>query len=314
MKRPWVGVGIVVALGLAVALLRVPVKKWWRAYTYEVSQGRFQDPEGLAVDAEGNVYVADEDRASLTMLDPGGKTLAQFQYVDGYTVDGKPHPVTSGDSLVALGPGHLILIAQFNLAEIKIEGAKPRLVRVIDKGKGVADDEFGDPEGIARDSSTGDLYVTDEDNRRIKVFDKEGKLLRIWKVSDDPEAVCVHGDRVYVTFSKNDWIGCFAKNGQLRFRFGSSGSGPGELDEPDFARVSPDGLLYVTEQSNHRIQVFDLEGRHRFFIGKYGKEPGQFNEPEDLAFDPAGNLLVADGGNHRIQVLTRDGKPIRVID
>lgn len=307
-RRVWIAAAVLL-LGGAVVLLRKPVKSWYKRITYEVSTGRFQDPEGLAVDGDGNVYVADEDRALLWMLDKEGKDLARIDFVEGYALG----RITSGDSMVAVGPGHVVVIAQFNLAELKFAGGKATLLRTIDKGKGAGPDEMGDPEGISRDPANGDLYVTDEDNRRVKVFDREGKPLRTWPVPDDPEGIYVHGDRVYVTFSKDDWVGCFSKEGQLKFRFGRSGSGAGDVDEPDYVCVSPDGLLYVTEQSNHRIQVFDLDGRHRFFIGGPGKGPAQFNEPEDLAFDREGNLYVADGGNHRIQVLTRDGKFLREI-
>ncbi len=315
MKRRYVvAILAVLALAGAGAIFRKPLKRWWERVTYEESKGLFQDPEGLAVDAAGNIYVADEDRACLTMLDRGGRVLAKIEYVENYLVDGKPARITPGDSLVALGPGRVLLIAQFNLAELEIAAGKARLVRVIGAGKGPGPDQFGDPEGISRDAATGEVFVTDEDNRRVKVHAKDGALLRIWPVPDDPESICVHLDRVYVTFSKNDWVGCFTKEGRELFRFGRKGSGPGELREPDFVIVSPDGLLYVTEQSNHRIQVLDLDGRHRFFIGGPGRGPGQFREPEDLAFDPEGNLLVADGGNHRVQVLTRDGRFLRAIE
>ncbi len=306
MKKSLVlAIGLAVLAGLAV-VLRKPIKRWYRAWTLEVSTGRFQDPEGLAVDAAGNLYVADEDWQRFTVLDPAGNTVVAFQQVDGYTVNGKPVAITTGDSLVCLGTGHVVLIAQFNLAEVRIADGKVSLVRVYGK--------FGDPEGIARDQETGDIYVTDEDNRRIQVFSASGESRTSWPVPQDPEGIHVNRDRVYVTFSKDDWVGCYDKTGKLQFRFGETGSGPGQLRNPDFVCVGPDDLLYVTDQKNDRIQVFDSEGHHRRIIGVRGTGPGEFRDPEDLAFDSAGNLIVADGGNHRIQVLTREGKPLRVFE
>lgn len=295
------------ALAILGVTFRKPIKRWYRAASLEVSSGRFQDPEGLAVDAAGNLYVADEDRQQLTVLDPTGNTLNTIRKVAGYTVGGKQLPITTGDSLVAIGKGHLFLIARFNLAELRIEDGKVSLGQVFG--------HFGDPEGIAQDPARGDLYVTDEDNRRIQVFEATtGSLRNQWPVPQDPEGICVTKDRVYVTFSKNDWVGCYTKTGKLRFRFGETGSAPGQFRNPDCVHVSPDGLLYVTDQKNHRIQVFDDQGHHLRTIGARGREPGRFREPEDLAFDPRGNLVVADGGNHRVQVLTRDGKPLRVFE
>lgn len=310
-RRILIGVVSLVALAGIVILVRRPVKRWYRQVTYEHSDGRFQDPEGLAVDAKGNFYVADEDWHRFTMLSPEGKVIAQFEEVDGYRgVTGTGH-ITAGDSLIALGEGRVIVIAQFNLAEIEILDGKPKLLRVIGGTKGTGRGDFGDPEGLSRDPENGDLYVTDEDNRRIQVFGEDGTLKRAWPVPVDPESICVAGDRVYVTFSKDDWVGCYSKEGKLRFRFGEKGGGEGEFRTPDFVCVSPEGLLYITDQKNDRIQVFDKDGTYRFSIGRSGRGPGEFRDPEDLAFDPKGNLVVADGGNHRIQVLTKDGKFLR---
>ncbi len=312
-KRMMLFLGLIL-LAIVAVFLRKPIKRWHRHFTYEVSTGHFQDPEGLAVDTHGNIYVADEDWSRFTMLDREGNTLARFDHVEGYLVGGQPALVTRGDCIIALGPGHVIAIAQFNLVELDISKEKVRLLRIIGGGKGTAAGDFGDPEGVARDAANGDLYVTDEDNRRIQVFDKEGKFQRQWPVLQDPESICVFADRVYLTFSKDDWVGCYSKQGELQFRFGKTGSGAGEFRNPDFVCVSPQDLLYISDTKNNRIQVFDLDGHHQFSIGRKGRGPGEFREPEDLGFDPDGNLVVADSGNHRIQILTADGKPIRIFD
>lgn len=307
---------LVIAVSLVVLLSEVEIARrlvrwWWNDVASEVSTGRFQDPEGLVVDTRGNIYVADEDRGVLTQLDREGRTLSQVHYLEGYEIDGQPVAITSGDGMIVLGPGRILAIAQFNLSEIEFEDGKAKLIRVIGLGKGSGAEHFGDPEGIARHPDSGEIYVTDEDNHRIVVYDSDGKLLRSWPVRQDPESVGLLDDRVYVTFSKDDWIGCYSLEGELRFRFGENGIGA--TNNPEFISVSPDGLLYVTDQRNGRIQVYDLDGNHRFSIGSWGRGLGEFRDPEDLAFDPDGNLVVADGGNHRIQVLTKDGIPIREI-
>ena len=222
------------ALTAIVLAVRRPVKRWWRQVTYEESTGRFQDPEGLAVDEKGNIYVADEDWNRFTVLNAGGETIAEAVEVDGYRGTSGTGHITSGDSLIALGKGRVIVIAQFNLAELEIAEGKIRLVRVIGGTKGAGKEDFGDPEGLSRDPENGDIYITDEDNRRIQIFGKDGNLKRSWPVPADPESICVWGDRVYVTFSKDDWVGCYSKDGKLQFRFGEKGSRPGEFRNPDF--------------------------------------------------------------------------------
>lgn len=294
-------VWLVVITGV-VAFVRKPVKKAFFEKEKTVSTGRFQDPEGMAVDAEGNVYVADEDLCRLYMLDKTGKIVAEARELPGH-----PH-LTTGDSIAVLEPRRIIIISDHYLLELKVVGSTFEAVRRFgQRGKG--EEDFEDPEGISVDRSNGDVYATDEDFRRVKVFSKEGKFLRNLPMEHDPEAVCVFEDRVYVTMSKAGWVGCYAKDGKQLFKFGSK-----ELIEPDFAAVSPDRKLYITDQKGNRIQVFDLEGKFLFTIGKFGRGPGEFDQPEDLAFDSDGNLIVADGDNHRLQVLTRDGKPLRIIE
>jgi DNA-binding beta-propeller fold protein YncE len=302
MKRgPKILLGVVL-LGLAVVVLRKPLKRVFWDKTKTVSTGRFQDPEGMALDVEGNLYVADEDRATFTMLDPEGKIVAQAKNLPGLG-----GPLTAGDSMVVLEPRHLVLIGDHVLVEIRIEGGEVRLVKTYGK-HGDGPGEFEDPEGISIDRATGEIYATDEDHRQLLIFSKDGAFARAMKVEHDPEGVCVFEDRVYVTMSKAGWVGCYGKDGALKFKFGAA-----HLQEPDYAAVSPDRKLYVTDQRGNRIQVFDLDGTFLRTIGGPGSGPGRFDQPEDLAFDKDGNLWVADGDNHRVQVLTPEGKFLREI-
>jgi len=286
------------AITAAIALVAVAIPVWlWPLGGRKVIRAwlksppppgaRFHDPEGLGVDAEGNIYVADEDTGTFWMLDRAGKELARFS---GWT---------TGDSMVVIAPRHVVAIGRHDLVEFTIEGAEPRLVRRMSR-RGHGEGEFEDPEGLSRDAN-GDLYATDEDHRRVLVFGREGEYARMFKVDHDPEGVCVFEDRVYVTFSKDGYVACYGKDGTFKFKFAG-------VKEPDFVCVGPDKRLYVTDKRGARVCVFDLEGQ------PLGTIEAGFDDPEDLAFDPDGNLVVADGGNHRIVVLTREGKVVRVIE
>src|SRR5688572_30121629 len=235
---------LVLPLAAAAVFLRKPVKRLL-ATPKTRTTGRFQDPEGMAVDRLGNIYVADEDWKTLWMLDKTGATLAKVTALEG--LDTK---VTDGDSIAVIEPGHIVAIGPHVLLEIKFEGAQAKLVRVIGR-RGHGDGEFEDPEGISRDVN-GDLYATDEDHRRILVFDRKGQYLRAIKVDHDPESICVFEDRVYVTFSKNGYVGCYSKEGQFRFKFGGD-----VLSLPDYVCVSPNRKVYVTDQKANCIRMFE---------------------------------------------------------
>jgi DNA-binding beta-propeller fold protein YncE len=301
-RRLPMALAALIFLTVAVALVRKPFKRAFLETPKTVSTGRFQDPEGMCVDPAGNIWIADEDLSKIFVLDKNGKTLVVCDSLPGI------ERVTGGDSIVAVGPGHVVAIGDHCLLELKLAGDRLELVRQYGR-RGHGEGEFEDPEGVARDPSNGDIYATDEDHRRVLVFDREGKYLRKIPVEHDPEGIFVFEDRVYVTMSKAGWVGCYGRDGTPRFRFGRK-----ELVEPDSVVVSPERKVYVTDQRANRVQVFDLDGKFLFTIGRPGRGPGEFDQPEDLCIDAEGNLWVADGGNHRIQVFTKDGTFLRLIE
>jgi DNA-binding beta-propeller fold protein YncE len=274
------------------------IRHWWY-WRNGPHPGRFQDPEGLAIDSRGNLYVGDEKRGQITMVEPGtGAAIATY----------KPG---SGNRMVVTEPGRLFFLDTRGgvdcVIEVTMEGGG-RELRSFTAPPAPGMPPFA-PEGMALDRATGELYVTDEDGRRIVIFDRDGKVARTFPVDHLPEDVCLFEDRLYVSMPKAGWVSCYGKDGSFRFKFGK-----GELSQPETSAVSPDRKVYVSDNKGHKIEVYDLEGRHSFTIGRPGHDPGHFYRPQDILFDLSGNLVVADSDNHRVQVLTRAGVPIRIID
>lgn len=286
---------VVVLLGASWLLFHRSIKRLLRG-DKEISTGRFQDPEGLAVDQAGRIYVSDEDRGTLTVLSPEGATLRTLK-----------RDFLHGDSLVARGLDRIVTIGDHELWALDLSKEPfPPFTRIeVASPPG----SIVDPEGIAEDTVTGDLYVTLEDARKVRVVGRDGKSWREFTVERDPEGIGLLPDgRLIVTFSKDDYCQVFAKDGTPGPKFGRKGSALGEFRNPDFVLAGPEGRIYITDQKNHRIQVFDRDLKPLFAIGRHGRGPGEFDDPEDLATDPQGRLLVADGGNHRIQILKLTGE------
>lgn len=205
---------------------------------------------------------------------------------------------------------------------------------------------------IAVNATTGDVYVTDSVFERVKRYSASGALLASVDVAQadgidvgpgghlylaDADGVTVFmpdlssrahfpaepggvadvavnpsNGEVYATDVVDDEVIRYSATGTVLGRWGSPGSGDGQLDNPQSIAVAPGGDVYVGERWNNRVSRFSATGA---FLGKWGQlgtANGSFHWPRGLATDAQGNVYVADyadgaaqGG--RVQVFTGAG-------
>ncbi len=124
-----------------------------------------------------------------------------------------------------------------------------------------------------------------------------------------PSSVAVDGEEnVYVSDDYASQLNIYDKEGNHTGRWGTKGTGDGELNGPSGLDFDRDDNLYVVDGLNNRVQVFTKEGK---FLSKWGSEgsgEGQFNMPWGIAVDGNDDVYVADWKNDRVQKFTRDGK------
>ena len=112
---------------------------------------------------------------------------------------------------------------------------------------------------------------------------------------------------VYVADSGNHRIQVFDANGNFLRKWGTTGAGDGQFNEPKGIEVDGYGRVYVADTFNHRVQVFDTMGN---FLGKWGTNgggDGEFLNPWEIEVDSDGRVYVADADNHRVQVFDTMG-------
>jgi len=308
---------VVLIIGFTAAVLgvlaRTPLRRLIRPHTHkhENPTGRFANPEGLAIDAQGVFYVGNQDTGSLVIVDRAGKLVKTITSLESYrNGSGEPGGFCRGLYIVVPEPGRVIQTATHNVVEFDTRSEPPKLVRIIGS-RGSGPGQMDGPEGVSRDVN-GDLYVTDEHNRRINVFNSEGKHLRSWSVPQDPQCVNVRGDRVYVSLNKRNYLACYSKEGVERFRIGHEALFP--------------IVLYITMPAALiSLVVFMMLRRPRIALilaavfGAVGAGgswadyirhtgPGEFRVPDDIAVSPDGTeLFIVDRYNCRIQVTDLDG-------
>ena len=174
------------------------------------------------------------------------------------------------------------------------------------------------PEGAVqptpRSMTTGpndELAVLDTSGR-VLIYDKEGALLRQWKMLDvqfgKPEGIVWLKDNSLVVcdthYHRLVW---FDQNGGLIRTVGKRGTAAGEFVFPVGIAKDPDENLYVCEYGGHdRIQVFARDGKWLREFGSAGTGTGQFQRPSGLAWHE-GRVFIADSVNNRVHIYKDDG-------
>jgi len=179
---------------------------------------------------------------------------------------------------------------------------------------GSGDGQFLGPSGIAVDS-TGNVYVTDNQNNRIQKFSSDGTFLAKWGTygSGDgqfqfPTDIAVDSSgNVYVIDEGNRRIQKFSSSGTFISKWGSEGSGDGQFLFPSGIAVDSSGNVYVADWSTNKVQKFSETGTFLLKWGTYGSGDGQFDIPYGVAVDSSDNVYVVDNNNQRIQKFSSTG-------
>ena len=150
--------------------------------------------------------------------------------------------------------------------------------------RGSDEGQFILPWGVVFNSKTNNIYVAEEGNHRVQVFDKDGKYL--FKFGDmdgpgkmkSPLCIAIYKDKVFVTQYLGGCVLVFDLKGNFIIQIGNTGSGEGQFNRPYGITVNEfNGDIYVCDSSNKRIQIFS---ENNSFKSQFGKETLQ--SPKDI--------------------------------
>jgi len=153
--------------------------------------------------------------------------------------------------------------------------------------KGSEPGQFNTVHSIAADAK-GNIYAADRTNRRIQVFDGEGKLLNIIKIDVpyDPDAKPAIGN-------KPNLAQCATEGGTF------CPGAPWAL----CITPGPNQVLYSADSHPGRIYKLTLDGKVLGVLGESGKQLKQFGWVHEIACPSENVLFVAEILNWRIQKL-----------
>lgn len=177
---------------------------------------------------------------------------------------------------------------------------------------------------LAVSPETGRVYVADEFNNRIVVYEQDGTYGGFidgtlgGQAFQRPNSVAIMPDgNLAIADTWNYRIAIYTPNGEFVRSWGqplTQGSGaPTEPTDgvwgPRDIAVDGDGNVYISDTGNKRVRMYNQFGEWLRDIGSGGSELGQLDEPSGLEVGPNNQLYVADTWNQRISLFALDGVP-----
>jgi sugar lactone lactonase YvrE len=253
-------------------------------------KGQFDSPTAMAVDASGNIFVADTGNGRIQKFSPNGTfvtSIGQFEAPNGIAIDrvgnvyvaeiGSKHRVRKlapdgtfiaewapgfyGPRRIAIGPDDSIYV---------LDSGGNRIVKFSPDGQvlatwgseGSGDGQFKGFSSVAVDPTTNKVYVADSLNSRIQVFDSNGRFLTKWLVPEwgrsygfEDLAIDSKTGRLYASSANMNSVLIFDLNGT---RLGSlTPKSPDRLDGPS-ALALTGRKLYILNMQGNRVSVIDL--------------------------------------------------------
>lgn len=253
-------------------------------YVREIAAGlyAFTFAQGVRVDSQDNIWIVDQGSNMILKLDPEGRVVMTMGRKPesvanparpsgggrankeghqgaglGSDVFNRPTDVafdSQGDFFVADGLGNA-RVAKFSKDGVFLKSWG---------WKGSGQGEFNVLRSIATDSH-GNVYVADQGNKRIQVFDNDGQFKTQIANIGAPAAICI-------------------SPGSHEYLFSSNSNDPSNLD-------------------NGEIYKMELDGRLLGKFGRAGKIPKEFGSVNEIDCRSSSQLYVGEIQNWRVQKL-----------
>jgi sugar lactone lactonase YvrE len=175
--------------------------------------GLFKTAHSVYFDAEGNLWATDSDNHVVYKFSPEGKFLMSLGK-KGVTGDNTSHDAFNRPNAVAFAPNGDIFVSDGYVNSRIVQFSRNgEFIRIIGGVKGSAPGQLQLPHGVAIDSKHR-VLVSDSDNKRISVFDEDGKFVETWAAPCRGGIVITADDTVYVS-DVNAGAVTILKNGKI---------------------------------------------------------------------------------------------------
>ena len=288
-------------------------------------------PVGVAVDANGTLFIADRYNNRIRMVNSSGViiTLIAAPVSDPRSVAvdnaGNVFVSDSGNNRVRMiSPGGAVTTIAGGTAGFSGDGGPATAARL------------ALPIQVAADG-TGNVFIADRGNYRVRRVNANGIIDTVAGTSDDgrsaslaqlnfPNVIAVDGaGNLFIADTDSQRIRMINRDGIITTiagngSWGFSGDGgpalSAQLNYPAAIAVDGAGNLFITDTNSHRIRKITPNGIITTVVGN-GRQGSSgdggpasraaMNYPRGIAIDGTGNLHIADTDNHRIRKVDSSG-------
>jgi gliding motility-associated-like protein len=288
------------------------------------------NPVGIAADAAGNVYVA--DNTQIRKITPAGTVSlfadasAGFVRIGALTADGQGNILVAdaGDNKIRMiNPGGIITIVAGHSGDYSYKDGIDTTAR------------FANPSGVATDPS-GNVFVADFDNNLLRKISLDQQVSTLAGSGSPGSAngnggaasfrgpVSVTTDaagNIYVADKANNTIRKVTPGGSVTTFAGSGTPGAtnatgtaASFDTPSGVATDVAGNVYVVDAANSKVrkitpagEVTNLAGSGYYQFSDGIGRLASFNYPLGIASDNNGHLFVADYGNSAVRKIQITG-------
>jgi hypothetical protein len=247
-------------------------------------------PLGVAADASGNVYIADQNSQAIRKVSKGTIGVVAGTGEDGFSGDGGPATsarLSFPSSVAVDAAGNLYIADEDNYRVRKVANGAISTIA----GDGTAG-YSGDNGPATSAQLRPSISLAVDASGNVYIADPRSNVVR--KVSSGA-------------------ITTVAGNGTKGYSGDNGPAANARLDEPAGVAVDASGALYIADSGNHAVRkvadgvITTVAGNGtKGYSGDNGPATSaQLSGPGSVAVDSLGNLYIADCGNHRVRKVTK---------
>jgi sugar lactone lactonase YvrE len=303
MKTIITTLGIAFCLNINAQIINTVVGTGTASYCCDGGQAtaaELNNPAGVALDASGNMYIADYYNNRIRKVSTLG-IISTFagNGTGGFSGDGGQATnaeLSLPDAVAFDGAGNLYISDYVN-NRIRMVSTSGIITTVAgsatqgysgDGGQATNAELYG-PTGVTTDASNN-IYIADYSNNRIRMVNSAGIITTVAGIGPSGSAGSYSGDGGQATAAA--------------------------LNLPGAVAVDAVGNIYISDWNNNRLRMVNTGGIITTIVGTgtqgYSGDGGQataaeINGPQVVVFDAAGNFYMGDGGNFRVRKINTAG-------